>query len=128
MTQLETKCQTLKIVVQRFHFKFNLLNQIGFPGLVAPNDKLISLEEYCQNLYTIVTNKAKFAGIKGHLTGKDFLEALNFDLMIKHEIKHIFVNKPTFGKYTEVDEVYRKLINLSILNEDRWDHLCEIIE
>ncbi len=33
------------------------------------------------------------------------LEDLDFDLTIKHEIKHIFVNKPTFEKYTEVDEV-----------------------
>jgi len=49
------------------------------------------------------------------------LEALVFDLTIKHEIKHIFVNKPIFEKYTEVDEVYRKLVNLSIQSQDRWD-------
>ena len=125
---METKCQTSKTVVQRFHFKFNLLDQRGFLGLVAPNDRLISLEEYFQKLYTIATDKAKFAGIKGHLTRKELVEVLNFDLMIKHEIKHIFVNKPTFEKYTEVDEVYRKLINLYILSEGRWDHLCEITE
>ena len=62
----------------------------------------------------------------GHITGKEFLEDLNFDLIIKHEIKHIFVNKPTFEKYTEVDEVYKKLINLAIPSEDIWNHLCEI--
>lgn len=69
MTQLETKCQTLENVVKRFHIKFNLLNQRGFPGLVAPNDRFIILENYCRNLYTIATNKSKFAGIKGHITG-----------------------------------------------------------
>lgn len=128
MAQLETKCQNLKTVVQRFNFKINLLNQRGLPGLVAPNDELISLEEYCQNVYPIATDKDKFVDIKGHVIGEAFLEALNFDLMIKHEIKHILVNKPTFENYTEVEEVYRKLINLSVLSEDRWDHLCEIIE
>jgi len=128
MTQLETKCQTLKTFFQRFHFKFNLLNQRGLPGLVAPIDKLINLEEYCQNLYTITTDKAKFSGIKGHITGKQVLEALNFDLNIKYEIKNLFVNKPTFEKYTEVDEVYKKLVNLAIPSEDQWDHLCEVIE
>lgn len=86
------------------------------------------LEEYWKTLYTIATDKAKFAGIKGHLVGKAFLEALNFDLIIKHVIKHIFFNKPIFEKYTEVDEVFRKLINLSIPCQDRWDHFCEIIE
>lgn len=128
MTQLETKCQALKTIVQRFHFKFNLLNQRGLPIFLAPNDRLTSLEEYCQMLYAIATDKTIFAGIKGHLTGKEILEALDFDSIIKHEIKHIFVNKPTFEKYTEVDEVYRKLVNLSMSSEDRWDHLCEIIE
>jgi len=128
MTQLETKCQTLRIVVQRFHFKFSLLDQRGLPGLVAPNDILISSEEYWKKISIVSTDKDKFAGIKGHLTLKAFLEALKLNLIIKHEIKHIFVNKPNFEKYTEVDEVYRKLINLSIPSEDRWDHLCEIIE
>ena len=52
---------------------------MGFPRLVAPNEKLINLEEYCKKLYTIAIDKAKFAGIKGHMTGKDFLEALDFD-------------------------------------------------
>ena len=78
MTQLETKCKALKTLVQRFHFKFNLLNQIGLPVLVAPNDILISLEEYCQKLYTIATNKASFVGVKDNLTEKKMLEALDF--------------------------------------------------
>lgn len=56
------------------------------------------------------------------------LEALYFNLTITHEIKHIFLNKPTSKKYTEVDEVYRKLVNLAIPSEDRWDHLCEFID
>lgn len=56
------------------------------------------------------------------------LEALDFDLTIKHEIKNLFVNKPTFEKYTEVDEVYRKLVNLAIPSKHRWDHLCEVTE
>jgi len=32
------------------------------------------------------------------------MEAIEFDLFIKHEIKHLFLIKPTFQKYTEVDE------------------------
>ena len=128
MTQLETKCQILKTYVQRFHFKFNLLNQRGLLGLVAPNDRLISLKEYCQKLDTRATDKEKVASITGHITRKHALEALYFYLTIKHEIKHLFVNKPTFEKYTKVDEVYRKLVNLAIPSEEQWDHLCGVIE
>ena len=85
---------------------------------MALDDRLISLEEYFQKIYTIDTDKANFASIEGHITGKQALEALYFDLISKHEIKHIFVNKPTFEKYTEVDEVYTKLVNIAIPNED----------
>jgi len=46
MTQLETKCQALRTSIQRFHFKFNLLNHRGMPRLVAPNDRLIIFEDY----------------------------------------------------------------------------------
>ena len=80
LNQLETKCQTLDISIQRFHTKFNLLNWSGFPGLVAPNDKLINLEEYCKKLYTIAIDRAKFEGIKGYMTEKYFLEALDLIL------------------------------------------------
>ena len=92
------------------------------------NDKLISLSDYNKKLYTIAKDKSKFVGVKGSMIGKSFLKALDFNLIIKHEIKHIFINRPTFEKYTEVDETYRKIIKLFIPSEDRWDHLCELLE
>ena len=60
------------------------------------------------------------------MTRKDFLEALSHDIFIQHEVNHIFVVKPTFAKYTNVDEIYRKVIKLIILDEDRWDKLSEL--
>lgn len=62
----------------------NLLNQRELPGLVALDDRLINLEDYCQKLFIIATDKYKFESIKGHITGKAFLEALEFYLTIKH--------------------------------------------
>ena len=56
------------------------------------------------------------------------MEGLSFDLMIKHDIKHLFIMKPTFQKYTEVDETYRKLIKYYTLDEERWDKLCELLD
>ena len=51
------------------------------------------------------------------MTRNMFLEALAYDLDIQYEIKHIFISKPTFAKYTEVDEVYRKLLKTTIPSE-----------
>jgi len=62
------------------------------------------------------------------MTGKAFLEALSYDLDIQYAIPNFFITRPTFTKYTEVDEVYRKLMKMNILSEQRWDKLCELLE
>ena len=48
----------------------------------------------------------KFANIKGDVTRKVVLDLLSNDILIQHELKHVFLTRPTFNKYTEVDEVY----------------------
>ena len=125
INQLENKCQTLDIYVKRFHSKFNVLNQKWFPGLVGLNDKMIRLDDYCKELYAIAVDRTKFVGVKGNIIGRDFLEALDFDLTILHEIKHLFLTKPNFKRYIEVDETFRKMVNVEIPSEERWDKLCE---
>jgi len=101
MIQLENKCQTLETSIHSFHTRSNLLDQRGLLGLVAMNERSINLSHYNHKLFTISQDKSNFGGVKGIITGKYFLEALDFDLIIKHEIKHIFINMPTFQKYTK---------------------------
>lgn len=90
MTQLETKCEALDIVVKKFHSKFNRLSKKGLPQLKFVDDQLIKLESYSEKLYTITVDKAQFAQIKGQITRKKFLEALELDLIIRHDIKASF--------------------------------------
>lgn len=56
------------------------------------------------------------------------MESLDFELLIEHEIKHLFIVKPTFQEYTEVDDTYRNLVKFPTPDEDRWDKLCELLE
>ena len=56
------------------------------------------------------------------------MEGLQYDLFIQHEIHHLFLNKPTFQTYTEVDERFRNMVNFSIPSEEKWDKLLELIE
>jgi len=55
-------------------------------------------------LHAIAIHKSSFTKIKGTTTRNAFIASLSLDLLIKHEIKHMFIFKPTFHKYTEVDE------------------------
>jgi hypothetical protein len=77
---------------------------------------------------TMAKDSSKFSGIQGSITSKAFLETLQLDLSIQHEIKYIFLTKPTFVKYTEVDEIYHRLLKVTIPNQRRWEELCNLIE
>lgn len=76
----------------------------------------------------IVVDDPKFVKAKVAISGEEFIEGLEFDLNIQHQIHHLFVNKPTFDIYTEVDERFRNMINFSIQNEERWDQLLELLD
>jgi hypothetical protein len=128
MLQLEEKAQNMDIGVQRFFSKIEALQKKGLPDLRVLNDKLMTLSDYKQRIATVAKDSSKFSGIQGSITGKAFLETLQHDLNIQHEIKYVFIIKPTFAKYTEMDEVYRRLLKITIPSTQRWDELCDLIE
>jgi len=124
LTQLKTKCEALNIAIKRFHSKFSILKKKGLPELLTSNDQLVKLDDYYERLYTIAADNNQFAGIKRQIIGKEFLEALSLDLTIKYEVGHLFPTKPNFERYTEVDEIFRRMENLEIPSEKRWEQLC----
>jgi hypothetical protein len=128
MLQLEEKAQNMDIGVQRFFSNIEALHKKGLPDLRVLNDKLMTLSDYKQNIATMAKDSSKFSGIQGNITGKAFLETLHHDLSIQHEIKYIFLIKLTFAKYTDMDEVYRRLLKVTIPSTQRWDELCELTE
>jgi hypothetical protein len=128
MMQLEERVQMMDIGVQRFFNKVESLHKKGFPGLLVINAKMITLSEYKQNILTVAKDGSRFAGIQGSITGKAFLKTLQLDLSIQPEIKYIFITKTTFSKYTEMDEVYRRLLKVTIPSQKRWEDLCDLIK
>jgi hypothetical protein len=128
MLQLEEKIQVMDQGVQRFFHKIDALQRKGLPGMKVINDKLMTLPDYKKRLTEISNDSSKFAGIQGSITGKAFMEALQLDIEIQHEIKHIFVIKPTFAKYTDMDEVYRRLLKVTVPGHIRWEELCDLLD
>jgi hypothetical protein len=106
MLQLEEKVQVMDLGVQRFFSKIEALQKKGLLGLKVINDKLMTLTNYKKRLADVAKDSSKFLGIQGSITNKAFLDALQLDINIQHEIRYIFITKPTFAKYTEMDEVY----------------------
>jgi hypothetical protein len=128
MLHLEEKVQAMDLGVQRFFSKIEALQKKGLPGLRVINDKLMTLPDYKKRLDTVAKDSSKFSGIQGSITGKEFLDSLQLDISIQHEIRYIFIIKPNFSKYTEMDEVYRRLLKVVIPSHLRWEEICNLIE
>jgi hypothetical protein len=114
LLQLEEKVEIMDQGVHKFFSKIETLQKKGLPGLKVINDKLMTLPDYKKRLAEVSKDNSKFAGIQGSIIGKTFLDALQLDISIQHEIRYIFLTKPTFAKYTKMDEVYRRLLKITV--------------
>jgi hypothetical protein len=128
MLQLEEKVQTMDLGVQKFFSNIEALQKKGLPGLKVINDKLMTLLDYKKTLAEVSKDNSKFVGIQGSITGKSFLDALQLDISIQHEIRYIFLTKPTFAKYTDMDEVYRRLLKVTVPSHLRWEELYDLLD
>jgi hypothetical protein len=126
--QLEEKVQVMDQGVKNFFNKIDVLQKKGLPGLKVINEKLMTLPDYKKRWTEVSKDSSKFAGIQGSITGKAFMDALQLDISIQHEIKHIFIIKPTFAKYADMDEVYRRLPKVTVPSHLRWEELCDLLD
>ena len=61
------------------------------------------------------------------MAARAFLETMANDFYIRNEVKHVFTVKPTFAKYTEVDEIYCRVKKLIVPYEKRWEELLDLL-
>jgi len=126
--QLEEGCETLELQVNKFKNRIESLMQKGLPSIYVINDKLITQEDYIQKMKEVAKINIMFSGIKGSMTTNAFLDTMSNDFHVQNEVKHVFTLKPTFAKYTEVDEIYRRVTKLIVLDEKRWEELLDLLD
>lgn len=73
------------------------------------------------------THAASVANIKGSTTPTLIVKILRDSSFILDEIKHIFLVKPTFIKYTKMDEIYRRVTNIFIPDKKFWEELTNLL-
>ena len=113
-------------MVQRFFNKIDPLINKGLPCIMVINDKLIPIEDYVKNLIDVGTHAASVANIKGSTTLALIVIRLRDYFFILDEIKHIFLVKPTFTKYTEMDEIYKRITKIYIPYKKCWEELTDL--
>ena len=118
MTHLEDKCQIMELVVNRFMNKFDVLRQKGLPNPLVINDRLMRHEYYDKKISEVAKENSNNSSLKGIPTGKVLFQIFENLFYLQHEVNHLFVNKPIFTKYTEADEIYRRMVKIKLPDEE----------
>ena len=127
MTQLEDKCQNMELAITRFMVKFDVLRQKGLPNPLVINDRLMKHEDYDKKIKEVVKEQIDNSSMKGIPTGKVLYQSFENLFYLEHEVKHLFINKPTFSNYTEVDEIFRRMIKIKLPEAEDWEKLTDLL-
>jgi len=114
MLNLEKRCQSIQADIDRFMTKFGILREKGLPGPMVIHDNLMNQDDYIERLNKLACSQASTSEVKALPMGKVLYDKLEKLFFPEHEIKHLFVNKPNFSKYTEADEIYRKMLKMKL--------------
>jgi len=42
-------------------------------------------------------------------------------------VKHLFVTKPKISKYTEADEIYRRMLKVKLSEDEWWEKMTYLL-
>lgn len=124
---LEKRCQSIQADIDSFMLKYGILREKGLPSPLVIHDKLMTQEDYIERLNKQARSQAGSSGVKALPTGKVLYDGMENLFYIEHEVKHLFTSKPNFAKYTEVDEVYKKMIRMKLPDNEWWTSLTDIL-
>lgn len=86
------------------------------------------IKDYVKKLTEVGTHVTSISNIKGPATPALIVKTLRDSFFILDEIKHIFLAKPTFTKYTEMDGIYKTVKKISIPDKKHWEELTDLLD
>ena len=70
MMNLEDKCQTMELAIDRFMIKFDALRQKGLPNPLVINDRFMPHGDYNKKIREVARDQTNNYSMKGMPTGK----------------------------------------------------------
>ena len=118
----------MELAIGRFMVKLDALRQKDLPNPLVINDRLIPHEDYNRKIREVARDQANNSSMKGMPIGKVLYQTFENQFYLQHEVKNFFVSKPTFSKYTEAYETYKKIVNIKILDAETWAKLNGLMQ
>ena len=105
-----------------------MIRQASIPDIHFFNEKLMNQKEYDKKIRDYAKEQVNKPLPQGSPTEKFVLQYIEDLFFLQNEIKHIFIFKPNFSKYTDADENFRKLKNAIILNVEQWQVFIALMQ
>ena len=126
MIQLEEQCQNMEVSITTFMMKFDVLRK-KLPSPLVINEKLMKQEDYDKKIREVAKEQANSSTMQGIPTGKVLYKIFENLFYLQYEVKHLFINKPTFAKYTEADEIFRRMVKIKLPDAEYWEKLIDLL-
>ena len=117
----------MEVAITRFMMKFDVLRQKGLPNPLVIHDKLMKQDDYDKKMKEVSKDQSNIPSSQGIPTGKILYKNFENLFYLQHEVKHIFINKPTFSKYTEVDEIFRRMMKIKLPEAKFWEKMTDLL-
>lgn len=127
MLNLEKISPSIQVDIDNFMLKYGILREKWLPSPLVIHEKLMTQEDYIERLNKQCRSQASSSGVKALPIGKVLYDGLENLFYIEHEVKHLFTSKPSFSKYTEADEIYRKMIIIKLPDSEWWTNLTDLL-
>ena len=117
----------MEVSIARFMMKFDVLRQKGLPNPLVIHEKLMNRDEYDKKLREVAKEQVNLPTSHGIPTGKVIYKNLENLFYLQHEVKHVFINKPTFSNYPEADDIFIRMMKIKLIEVELWENLTDLL-
>ena len=117
----------MEVSITRFMIKFDVIRKKCLPNPLVINDRLMEWDDYDKKIREFAKEQVNNSALQGIPSRKVLHKIFENLFYLQHEIKHIFVDKPTFSKYIEADENFRTMMKIKFPEAELWEKLIDLL-
>ena len=117
----------MNLTITRLMVKYTNRRKKGLPDIHVFNENLMPQKDQDKKIREFAKEQVNKVPAARNPTGKVLLQCFEDLFFLQHEIKHLFVIKPTFARYTKADENFRKMKNIQIPKEEEWQSFTNLL-
>ena len=117
----------MEVAITRFMMKFDVIRQKGLPNPLFIHDKLMKQDDYDKKMREVAKDQANLPTSQGIPIGKVLYKNFENFFYLQHEVKHIFINNPIFSKYTEANEIFRRMVKIKLQEAEFREKMIDLL-